>query len=163
MAKTTTAPTKITETAPTLEDKLAEIDRRLKQQTLDEKRKVAVAHLAEARNRVKTLLAKTTDHELKSAMDEVKKLERMAGDPPTQDDGIGKRVRRSADDLQADAIKLVEFLRGNPGSRGTAVQEATGVVVKAPLNVRTFVEKYGPKGVKVKVEGQKAGTTYSIK
>ena len=87
----------------------------------------------------------------------------MAGDVPVRDDGLGKRVRRSAEDLQADAVKLVEFLRANPGSKGGAAQEATGVTVKPPLNVRTFVEKYGPKGVKVKVEGQKAGTTYSVK
>ena len=62
MAKTTTAPTKVPATAPTLEDKLAEIDRRMKQQTIDEKRKVAVAHLANARKKVTALLVKTTDH-----------------------------------------------------------------------------------------------------
>ena len=49
----------------------------------------------------------------------------------------------------------------NPGSKGSAAVDATGVIVKQPLNVRTFIEKYLP-GTKVKTEGQKAGTLYSI-
>lgn len=147
--------------APTIEEKLADIDRRLKQQAVEEKRKVATAHLSEARSRVKTLLSKTTDQELRSAMEEVRKLERLAGDSPADDEGT-KRVRRSSEDLKADAQKLVEFLKANPGSKGSDAMSSTGVEVKPPLNVRTFIEKYMP-GVKVKTDGQKAGTTYSVR
>ncbi len=148
--------------APKIEEKLAAIDRRLKQQAIEEKRKVAVSHLSAARARVKALLSKTTDQDLRAALEEVRKLERLAGDAPAGDDGA-KRVRRSAEELHADAAKLVEFLKDNPGSKSATIQEATGVTVKPPLNVRTFIEKYGPKGTKVKVDGQKAGTTYSVR
>jgi hypothetical protein len=163
MAKTSTA-AKTETPAPTLEEKIAEIDRRLRQQAIDEKRKIAASHLAEARQRVKMLLAKTTDHELRAALEDVRKLERMAGS-----DGLGeptsrggRRVRRSAEELQADAVKLVDYLRANPGSKASAVFEATGVTVRPPLNIRTFVAKHGPKGAKVKNQGERAGMTYSV-
>ena len=54
-----------------------------------------------------------------------------AGDRPT-------RERRSPDSLRSDAQKIADWLRGHPGSKGSAAVEATGVVVKQPLNVRTF-------------------------
>ena len=103
----------------------------------------------------------------------MQRLERLAGDASApagggRSDGGGEgggeratRERRSPDSLKADAQKLAEWLKGHPNSKGSAATEATGVVVKPPLNVRTFIEKYAP-GTKVKTEGQKAGTLYSV-
>ena len=148
---------------PSLADEIAKIEARLKQQAVDEKRQLALGYLKDARARMKGLLAKTTDQALKVAVEEVRQLEKMVGDDAAAADSDGKRrVRRSADDLKADAEKLVAYLRANPASKGSAVQEATAVEVKPPLNIRTFVEKHLP-SVKIRVEGQKAGTLYSVK
>ena len=161
-SKTAQAVTAPEPSKPSLAEEIAKIEARLKQQAVDEKRQLALGYLKDARARMKGLLAKTTDQALKAAVEEVRQLEKMVGDDGASEDGGGKRrVRRSADDLKADAEKLVAYLRANPGSKGSAVQEATGVEVKPPLNIRTFVEKHLP-GVKIKVEGQKAGTTYSL-
>ena len=164
---------------PTLEQRLADIDRRAKQRVIEEKAALAGHYLLEARAKFKKAISATTDDDLKKAFEDVQRLERLAGDdsPRTSleghlDDGkrfgMGKngetptaRVRRSPDDLKADAAKLVDWLKAHPNSKGSAVTEATGVTIKPPLNLKTFVEKYGD-GVKVTTEGQKAGTTYSI-
>jgi len=158
---------------PSLEQRLADIDRRAKERASEEKRALAAHYLTEARNAFRRAVSRTTDDAVKTAFEEMQRLERLAGDAATtpSDNGAasgGKgggeratRERRSPDSLRADAQKLADWLRSHPGSKGSAAVEATGVVVKQPLNVRTFIEKYLP-SVKVKTEGQKAGTLYSI-
>jgi hypothetical protein len=158
---------------PSLEQRLADIDRRAKERASEEKRALAAHYLTEARNAFRRAVSRTTDDAVKTAFEEMQRLERLAGDAATtpSDNGAaagGKggaeratRERRSPDSLRTDAQKLADWLRGHPGSKGSAAVEATGVVVKQPLNVRTFIEKYLP-SVKVKTEGQKAGTLYSI-
>jgi hypothetical protein len=149
-------------TTPTIEERMAELDARLKKQIAEEKKKFAMGYLTEARARMKGLLAKTTDVALKAAVEEVRKLERMVGEGGSgASEDVGTRVRRSVEELQADATAIVSYLKAHPGSKSSAVMEATGITIKPPLNVKTFVTKYVP-GVKVKVEGMKAGTTYSI-
>ena len=158
---------------PSLEQRLADIDRRAKERASEEKRALAAHYLTEARNAFRRAISRTTDEAVKTAFEEMQRLERLAGDTatPSSESGAsrggspagekGTRERRSPDSLRSDATKLADWLRGHPASKGSAAVEATGVVVKQPLNVRTFIEKYLP-GVKVKTEGQKAGTLYSI-
>ncbi len=157
---------------PSLEQRLADIDRRAKLRATEEKAALASHYLAEARNGFRRAVSRTTDEAVKSAYEEMQRLEKMAGDTaaaPADGGGAGgggsgertTRERRSPDSLKVDAQKLADWLRGHPGSKGSAATEATGVAVKPPLNVRTFIEKYLP-GAKVKTEGQKAGTLYSI-
>ena len=146
---------------PTIEERMAELDARLKQQIANEKKKFAMGYLAEARGRMKTLLAQTTDSALKAAVEEVRKLERMVGDGAEPGTGEGKRVRRSAEELKTEASAIVAYLKSNPGSKASAVMSATGIEIKPPLNIKTFVAKYLP-GAKVKTDGVKAGTTYSV-
>ena len=156
---------------PSLEQRLADIDRRAKERASEEKRQLANHYLQEARNAFRRAVSRTTDEAVKTAYEEMQRLEKLAGDttPAPADGGTGRpaagdrptRERRSPDSLRSDAQKLADWLRGHPASKGSAAVEATGVVVKQPLNVRTFVEKYLP-GTKVKTDGQKAGTLYSI-
>ena len=162
------SPAKVAE--PTLEQRLADIDRRSRERAAEEKRGLAMHYLDDAKRAFKKALSNTTDENLKKAYEEMTRLEKLtegstAPSGSRISEGLeratGLRVRRSADDLKGEAEKLVEFLKANPGSKGSAVTEATGVTVKQPLNVRTFIEKYMP-GTKVKTEGQKAGTVYSI-
>ena len=158
--------------APSLEQRLADIDRRAKERAHEEKRALAGHYLTESRNAFRRAVSRTTDEAVKSAFEEMQRLERLAGDTavaPAEGGSAARatpgeratRERRSADSLRDDAQKLADWLRQHPGSKGSAAVEATGVVVKQPLNVRTFVEKYLP-GAKVRTEGQKAGTLYSI-
>ena len=157
---------------PSLEQRLADIDRRAKERATQEKRDLAAHYLTEARIAFRRAVSKTTDEAVKATYEEVQRLERLAGDNPAgapaarsdasaSDGDRPTRERRSPDSLKADAQKLFDWLKGHPNSKGSAATEATGVVVKPPLNVRTFIEKYLP-GSKVKTEGQKAGTLYSI-
>ncbi len=159
---------------PSLEQRLADIDRRARERATEEKRQLAAHYLQEARNAFRRAVSRTTDEAVKTAFEEMQRLERLAGDAGTgsaEGPSGGRsaaaagekptRERRSPDSLRTDAQKLADWLRGHPGSKGSAAVEATGVTVKQPLNVRTFVEKYLP-GVKVKTDGQKAGTLYSI-
>ncbi len=156
---------------PSLEQRLADIDRRAKQRAMEEKAALASHYLAEARNAFRRAVSRTTDEAVKSAYEEMQRLEKMAGDAAAPADpssagsnGSGERStreRRSPDSLKVDAQRLADWLRGHPGSKGSAATEATGVAVKPPLNVRTFIEKYLP-GAKVSTEGQKAGTLYSM-
>lgn len=152
---------------PSLEQRLADIDRRARERAVEEKRQLAAHYLDEARRAFRRAVGNTSDEAVKSAYEDMQRLEKMAGDSsgngqaaPAAVEGA-KRERRSPDSLKADAEKLAGWLRANPGSKGSAATEATGVVVKQPLNVRTFLEKYLP-GVKVKTSGEKAGTTYSV-
>ena len=160
---------------PSLEQRLADIDRRARQRATEEKAALASHYLAEARNAFRRAVSRTTDEAVKTAYEEMQRLERMAGDAgtaPAADGPAGRassaaggekttRERRSPESLRVDAQKLADWLGHHPGSKGSAAIEATGVVVKQPLNVRTFIEKYLP-GSKVKTEGQKAGTSYSM-
>ena len=168
------APTAAAE--PSLEQRLADIDRRAKQRATEEKAALAAHYLTEARNGFRRAVSRTTDEAVKTAFEEMQRLERLAGDAGTSTGGRGDggdrpssadagdrptRERRSPDSLRADAQKLFDWIKAHPQSKGSAATEATGVVVKQPLNARTFIEKYLP-GAKVKTEGQKAGTLYSI-
>ena len=160
---------------PSLEQRLADIDRRAKQRATEEKAALAAHYLTEARNGFRRAVSRTTDEAVKTAFEEMQRLERLAGDagngtgrpdagdrPSAADAGDRPtRERRSPDSLRADAQKLFDWIKAHPQSKGSAATEATGVVVKQPLNARTFIEKYLP-GAKVKTEGQKAGTLYSI-
>ncbi len=156
---------------PSLEQRLADIDRRAKERAHEEKRALATHYVVEARNAFRRAVSRTSDEAVKSAYEEMLRLERLAGDAatpaeagPSSRSTEGERAtreRRSPDSLRVDAQKLADWLKGHPGSKGSAAVEATGVVVKQPLNVRTFIEKYLP-GAKVRTEGQKAGTLYSI-
>ena len=155
---------------PSLEQRLADIDRRAKDRATEEKRALAAHYLTESRNAFRRAVSRTTDDGVKTAYEEMQRLERLAGDASPASSGRSDaaadgerptRERRSPDALKVDAQKLAEWLRGHPNSKGSAATDATGVVVKPPLNVRTFIEKYAP-GIKVKTEGQKAGTLYSV-
>ena len=154
---------------PSLEQRLADIDRRAKERAVEEKRQLAAHYVAEARNAFRRAVSRTTDEAVKTAFEDMQRLERLAGDPSTPgrsdaSDTAGDRPtreRRSPDSLRVDAMKLVAYLKDHPNSKGSAATSATGVVVKPPLNVRTFIEKYAP-GTRVKTDGQKAGTLYSI-
>jgi hypothetical protein len=146
---------------------LADIDRRAKENAVREKSALAAHYLMEARNAFKRAVSRTTDEAVKTAYENVQRLEKMVdggGAPaaPAGDAGTRPtRERRSPDSLRSDAQKLADWLREHPSSKGSAAADATGVIVKPPLNVRTFIEKYLP-GTRVKTEGQKAGTLYSI-
>jgi hypothetical protein len=157
---------------PTLEQRLAAIDRRARERADEEKRALATHYVTEARNAFRRAVSRTTDEAVKTAFEELQRLERLAGDAAvagTSESASGPvasgdrptRERRSADSLKVDAQKLADWLRQHPGSKGSAATDATGVIVKQPLNVRTFIEKYLP-GAKVRTEGQKAGTLYSM-
>ena len=163
---------------PSLEQRLADIERRAKQRVMEEKAALAAHYLTEARNAFRRAVSRTSDETVKTAYEDMLRLEKMAesvggggggssssasarSDAGTGDGERPTRERRSGEALRADAMKMVAYLKGNPNSKGSAVTKATGVVVKPPLNVRTFIEKYAP-GNKVTTEGQKAGTLYSI-
>jgi hypothetical protein len=156
---------------PSLEQRLADIDRRARERAADEKKQLAMHYVTEARHKFRRAVANTTDENVRLAFEEMNKMERLAGDAATANgsstasngDGepTARRERRSPEALKADAEKLVDYLRGNPNSKASSVLHATGVVVKPPLNVRTYIEKYLP-NVKVRTEGQRVSTTYSI-
>ena len=156
---------------PTLEQRMADIDRRSRERAVEEKRALAQHYVNEARSKFRRAVSNTTDDAVKQAYEELQRLERMTGETaPTgqriqssgaDDAAPARRERRSPEALRSDAEKLVEYLRQNGPSRSGDVMRATGVTIKLPLNLRTFVEKYLP-GAKVKVEGQRALTVYSV-
>lgn len=69
-----------------------------------------------------------------------------------------KGTRRGAEELKADAEKVVAYLKKNPKSKASAIREATGV--NWGLNLKEFVKKNA--GESVKSEGAKASMTYSL-
>lgn len=78
--------------------------------------------------------------------------------PKTRGGGGGTRTRRSPEELQADAKKIIDFLKKNPNSKASAIKESTGV--NWGLNLPEFVKNNSDE--KVKTEGKKAGMTYSV-
>jgi hypothetical protein len=159
-------------TEPSLEQRLADIDRRARDRASEEKRSLATHYVTEARGKFRRAVSNTTDDAVRSAWEELQRLERLtAGAVGTESNGsevhhvreekTGRRERRSGEALRADAEKLVEYLKANPGSKSAAAMGGTGVSVRPPLNLRSFIQKYMPEA-KVRTDGVKASTTYSI-
>ena len=155
---------------PSLAERLKRIDERALETVKAEKAGLIRHYLDESRRAFAKAIGATTDAELRKAYDDVQRLEKLAttDGPRTALEGklfdnggeTPTRVRRSGDELKGDAEKLASWLRDNPNSKGSAATEATGVTIKPPLNLKTFLEKHG--GVKVKTEGAKASTVYSL-
>ena len=89
---------------------------------------------------------------------QIREIDVLLGKTETPVDSGTRRGKRTNDQLKADAAKIVEFLRKNPGSKAGAISEATGVDYGQSLS--DFVEKYAD--VKLGKEGEKAGTVYSL-
>lgn len=64
-------------TEPTLEQRLADIDRRARQRAEDEKRSLAGQYLSERRRELRRLMEATADDALRSVWNEVQRLERL--------------------------------------------------------------------------------------
>jgi hypothetical protein len=168
----TPPPRVVEKTEPSLEQRLADIDRRARDRAAEEKRSLATHYVTEARGKFRRAVSNTTDENVRTAYEELQRLERLtagtAGPESNGSDGssggeekTGRRERRSGEALRADAEKLVEYLKSNPGSKSAAVMDATGVSVRPPLNLRSFIQKYMPEA-KLRTDGVKASTTYSI-
>lgn len=68
-------------------------------------------------------------------------------------DGGGKR---NAEQLRAEAGRLVSYLEKNPGASGTDLK----AVADYGQNLKDFLQKYG--GREVKVEGQRRAARYTL-
>jgi hypothetical protein len=158
---------------PSLEQRLADIERRGRERVAQEKAALAGHYLAEAEAKFKRLLSNTSDEALKTSYEEVLRLRKLSGGGSAVSGdlfggvvesgggGTGKRTRRNPDEAKADAQKLADYIKENPGTKGPAAVAAVGIEIKAPLNAGTFIERYLP-SVKLKREGTGAATTYTI-
>jgi hypothetical protein len=82
----------------------------------------------------------------------------LSSPKPTPVNGKAEgRQRRSREELEADALAIVQFVeaKGNDGATGAQIREQWPNV--GPAIVK-FVEKYG--GGKIRTEGHKASTRY---
>jgi poly-D-alanine transfer protein DltD len=103
------------------------------------------------------------DAELGTLEHDLTKLNKALADvlgieAPTNGKASGKRTRRSEEDRQADAAKIVAYLEKNAGAKAGDIAAATGVNFKPSLS--KFLADNG--GHKVKTEGNKASTTYTL-
>ncbi len=150
---------------PTLEQRLADIDRRGRERAEQEKRQLAEEYLGQAQRRFKRAVSNTSDEEVKKAYEEMQRLEALAGggsssrEPAEQSSTPTGRIRRSAETLQGEATKIVDFLKKHPHSKAGAISEGTGVDFGQSLSA--FMGKYAA-GVKLKSTGSKSTTTYSL-
>jgi hypothetical protein len=164
MAKSREGPATPNVVEPTWEERVADINRRAREQAEREIAQLVQGQMGDAERAFAKAISNTTDDAVRDAYEKLQRMRKMLGKGSTNGEASGgtTRVRRSAEDLASDAAKLADYLRANPNSKGSVAIEATGAVVKPPLNVKTFIEKYFVGKIKVKTEGQKAGTTYSI-
>ena len=154
---------------PSLEQRLADIDRRGRQRVEDEKRQLAADYLSHAHRRFKRAVSNTTDEEVKKAYEEVQRLEALAGggsggghssSPEATESRTGTgRIRRSAETLQGEAHKILTFLKAHPRSKAGEIARGTDVDFGQSLSA--FMTKYAS-GTKLKSEGSKSTTVYSI-
>ena len=70
----------------------------------------------------------------------------------------GTRVRRGQSELEADAKRILDFVKKNPGSKAGDIRDGNPGL-KMPQDISGFVAKYA--GAKLKTEGERAGTTYT--
>ncbi len=157
---------------PSLEQRLADIDRRGRQRVDDEKRQLAADYLSQAQRRFKRAISNTTDEEVKKAYEEVQRLDSLAGGgggsggggyPSSSASSESKsptgRIRRSAETLQGEAHKILTFLKAHPRSKAGEIARGTDVDFGQSLSA--FMSKYAT-GTKLKSEGSKSTTVYSI-
>ncbi len=68
----------------------------------------------------------------------------------------GKRVRRSAEDLDAMAASIHDYVRANPGFGSEAISQGVGIPSKELKRPMQMLLANG----KIRMEGQKRGATY---
>jgi hypothetical protein len=80
-------------------------------------------------------------------------------DKAEPDGGEGRKLRRSSEDLKAQAEEVADYLKskGRDGAKAGEIKERFG---KLSPGVKPFVEKHTD--YKIKTEGAKAGTVYFI-
>lgn len=118
------------------------------------------------RDEIETLTTRRAeiDAELTAIESTLTKLNKALADvlgiePPSSGKTAGgRRVRRSAEDLQADAQKIIDYLAKHPKAKASDIKKATGVNF-APSLVK-FVKENN--GAKVATEGNRASTLYSL-
>jgi len=116
----------------------------------------AVEQLKEKRSALeqeKKELTKSIDAQIDSIDDALGKL----GIHATRA-GTGTRQRRSREEIEAMASKVVDYIRKHPGTTAGQIKAAVGDYQAQSLS--KWLEQYS--GVKVKTEGNKATTKYSI-
>lgn len=118
------------------------------------------------RNQLQKLTDRRTalDSELQSVEHDIVTVSKALNDvmgietPSATNRGSGKRVRRSKDERLADAEKILAYVKAHPGCKAGEVERATNVNFKPSM--AKFLADNG--GHKVKTDGNKASTTYTL-
>ena len=144
---------------PSLKQRLADIDRRAKERAEQEKSQLAAHYYGEAKRAFIRAVSLTQDEAVKSSYETMLELEKLVGNASTSagsSPASTGRTKRNAEQLKADAEKLVEFLKKNPGSNASQLKE----VADFGISPSEFIEKYSSH--KIKKEGSRANMTYSL-
>lgn len=114
---------------PTLDQRLRDVDLRLKDQAMREKRALAVAYIDPARRRFEVAVAESSDPEVRSTYAELRRLESMAGDAPRTVPTAIERVPRGPRADHREIVNIAyDYIRSHPGCPKSAIIEATGGV-----------------------------------